>query len=147
METKKILDKALEIAYKAHAGQLDKGGNPYILHPLRVALHCRTEEEKMVALLHDVLEDTAVTLEDLEREGFPEEVLEAVEYLTKKDGEDYQTFIKRVSHRTLAIRVKLRDLEDNMDESRLGGKKHWKMETYREAYDYLYKELENISRY
>lgn len=123
METKKILDKALEIAYKAHAGQLDKGGNPYILHPLRVALHCRTEEEKMVALLHDVLlEDTAVTLEDLEREGFPEEVLEAVEYLTKKDGEDYQTFIKRVSHRTLAIRVKLWDLEDNMDESRLGAK-------------------------
>lgn len=73
-----MLNRALEIARKAHAGQVDKGGDTYIFHPVRVALHCRTEEEKIVALLHDVVEDTDITLDDLRREGFSAEVLDAL---------------------------------------------------------------------
>ena len=130
-------NKALEIAYKAHFGQLDKGGSPYILHPIRVALHCQTEDEKIVALLHDVVEDTAMTFEDLKAEGFNDKLLEALKCLTKEEGEDYKTFIERVSTNHLATKVKIQDLKDNMDVTRLNGKTHWKLETYKEALEYL----------
>ena len=73
-----MLNKALNIACKAHIGQLDKGGSPYILHPVRVALHCQTEDEKIVALLHDVVEDTSITFEDLKTEGLDDTLLEAL---------------------------------------------------------------------
>lgn len=132
-----MLNRALEIARKAHAGQVDKGGDTYIFHPVRVALHCRTEEEKIVALLHDVVEDTDITLDDLRREGFSAEVLDALQCLTKIKGEDYMDFIRRVATNPLATQVKLHDLRDNMDVSRLGGKPHWKMDTYRQALRYL----------
>ena len=138
-----MLNKALNIAYKAHLGQLDKAGAPYILHPMRVALHCQTENEKIAALLHDVIEDTPVTLEDLKNEGFSDEVLAALKCLTMMEGEDYKTFVQRVATNPLAIRVKIQDLKDNMDLSRLGGKPHWKMDTYKEALSYLEKCLEN----
>ena len=130
-------NKALEIAYKAHFGQLDKGGSPYILHPIRVALHCQTEDEKIVALLHDVVEDTAMTFEDLKAEGFNDKLLEALKCLTKEEGEDYKTFIERVSTNHLATKVKIQDLKDNMDVTRLNGKTHCKLETYKEALEYL----------
>lgn len=130
-------NKALEIAYKAHIGQLDKGGSPYILHPVRVALHCQTEDEKIVALLHDVVEDTSITFEDLKAEGVDDRLLEALKCLTKEEGEDYKAFIERVSTNRLATKVKIQDLKDNMDVTRLNGKAHWKLETYKEALEYL----------
>mgnify|MGYP000015291418 FL=1 len=136
-----MLNKALDIAYKAHLGQIDKAGAPYILHPMRVVLHCQTEDEKIVALLHDVVEDTPITLEELKTQGFSDDVLAALKCLTKIKGEDYQTFIQRVATNPLAVKVKIQDLKDNMDLSRLGGKPHWKMETYKEALIYLEQNL------
>ncbi len=130
-------NRVLEIVYKAHLGQVDKDGNPYKLHPVRVALHCQTEDEKIVALLHDVVEDTSLTLEDLKAERFSDEVINALCCLTKVKGEDYKIFIERVSTNRLVIRVKIQDLKDNMDVSRLNGKKHWKLEMYKEALEYL----------
>lgn len=132
-----MLNKALSIAYEAHEKQVDKAGAPYILHPMRVALHCKTEEEKVVALLHDVLEDSPMTLEDLKSEGFNEEILEALKCLTKIKGEDYRDFIQRIVLNPLATRVKIQDLKDNMDISRLGGKPHWKLDLYQEAMELL----------
>ena len=130
-------NKALEIAYKAYIGQLDKGGSPYILHLVRVALHCQTEDEKIVALLHDVVEDTSITFEDLKMEGLDDRLLEALKCLTKEAGEDYKAFIERVSTNRLATKVKIQDLKDNMDVIRLNSKVHWKLETYKEALEYL----------
>ena len=132
-----MLNKALNIAYKAHIGQLDKGGSPYILHPVRVALHCQTEDEKIVALLHAVVEDTSITFEDLKTEGLDDRLLEALKCLIKEEGEDYKAFIERVSTNRLATKVKIQDLKDNMDVTRLNGKAHWKLETYKEALEYL----------
>ncbi len=125
-----MIAKALEIAYKSHKEQVDKGGNPYILHPIRVALHCEKEEEKIVALLHDVIEDTDVTIEDLRTEGFGQDILDAIAALSKADGEGYEQFIQRVAQNSLATRVKIQDLKDNMDITRLNGKPHWKMDIY-----------------
>lgn len=132
-----MLNKALDIAYKAHKGQVDKAGVPYILHPMRVALNCSTEEEKIVALLHDVVEDTPITLEELKAEGFSDGILAALKSLTKTKGEDYRNFIQRVVINPLAARVKIQDLKDNMDLSRLGGKPHWKLDLYQEALELL----------
>src|SRR5687767_2629355 len=81
------LERAIAIAAQAHAGQVDKAGQPYILHPLRVMLRLATEEERIVGVLHDVVEDTPVSLQQLRDEGFSESVLSAVEALTKRDGE------------------------------------------------------------
>ncbi|OJH34351.1 HD domain-containing protein [Cystobacter ferrugineus] len=113
------LEDALELAVQAHRGQRDKAGQPYILHPLRVMARLDTETERMVALLHDVVEDTPYTLERLRELGYSEEVLGALERLTKAEGEDYAAFIERVRPHPLARRVKLADLEDNMDVRRL----------------------------
>ncbi|ATB36548.1 guanosine-3',5'-bis(diphosphate) 3'-pyrophosphohydrolase [Cystobacter fuscus] len=113
------LEDALELAVRAHRGQRDKAGQPYILHPLRVMARLDTETERMVALLHDVVEDTPYTLERLRELGYSEEVLGALERLTKAEGEDYAAFIERVRPHPLARRVKLADLEDNMDVRRL----------------------------
>lgn len=134
-----MLNKALDIAYKAHLGQTDKAGAPYILHPMRVAMHCKTEEEKTVALLHDVMEDTPVTFEDLKTEGFSDEVLAALKCITKTKDEAYEAFIRRVATNPLATKVKIQDLKDNMDVSRLNGRPHWKMDTYKTALEYLEK--------
>lgn len=137
-----MLKKALEIACKAHNGQVDKGGNPYILHPIGVALNCNTQQEKIVALLHDVVEDTPITIEDLRMAGFANGIIDAVKCLTKTEGEEYKDFIKRVSTNKLATQVKIRDLKDNMDVTRLNGQKHWKLEIYKEALEYLLKSVE-----
>lgn len=137
MPTPALISRALDIAVKAHEEQVDKGGNPYIWHPVRVALHSHSDEEKIAALLHDVIEDTSVTMADLAKAGFSEKVLDAIQCLTKKEGEEYMDFIQRVSGNEIAAKVKIQDLNDNMDVSRLNGRKPWKMDTYKQALDYL----------
>ncbi|WP_449245426.1 GTP pyrophosphokinase [Desulfobacca acetoxidans] len=114
-----ILEKAILIAVQAHQGQVDKAGVPYILHPLRVLLKLNSETEMIIGALHDVVEDTTWTLESLKQEGFPTEILEAIDCLTRREGEDYNDFIKRVAGNPLARKVKMRDLEDNMNILRL----------------------------
>ncbi len=113
------LERAIEIAAKAHAGQVDKAGHPYILHPLRLMLAVRTPHERMSAILHDVVEDTAVTLSDLTREGFPPEVLAAIKALTKRPGESRIDAAHRAAANSIAKVVKLADVTDNMDLSRI----------------------------
>ena len=117
---KKIhLGKAIELAKQHHKGQTDKAGKPYIEHPLRVMNQVESEEEKIVAVLHDIVEDTDISLNDLRNEGFSEEVVSAVECLTKQDGENYDSYIERISFNPLAVKIKLADLEDNRDLTRL----------------------------
>ncbi|HIB51728.1 MAG TPA: HD domain-containing protein [Candidatus Marinimicrobia bacterium] len=118
--TKKLyLDRAIELAKQHHEGQTDKAGKPYIEHPLRVMNQVESEEEKIVAVLHDIVEDTDISLDDLRSEGFSEEVVSAVECLTKQDGENYDSYIERISFNPLAVKIKLADLEDNSDLTRL----------------------------
>jgi (p)ppGpp synthase/HD superfamily hydrolase len=114
-----LLEKAISIAVEAHRGQKDKDGAPYILHPLRVMGRVDGESAKMVAVLHDVVEDTSWTFEKLRGEGFPDEILQALEGVTKRQGESYEDFVKRAGNNPVARRVKLADLEDNMDVRRL----------------------------
>lgn len=117
--TPSLLARAIEIAASAHATQVDKGGAPYILHPLRMMMKQTTEAAMIAAVLHDVVEDTSWTLEKLRAEGFPEEVLEAVANLTKRAGEEYADFITRAGTNPISRSVKLADLEDNMDLKRI----------------------------
>ena len=118
--TKKLyLDRAIDLAKQHHEGQTDKAGNPYIEHPLRVMNQMESEEEKIVAVLHDIVEDTDISLDDLRNEGFSKEVVDAVECLTKQDGENYDSYIERISFNPLAVKIKLADLEDNRDLTRL----------------------------
>jgi len=112
------LEDSIILATQAHAGQVDKAGVSYILHPLRVMFRVRSEVERTVAILHDVVEDTSITLGDLREAGYSEEILEAVDHLTRREGETYRQFIERVREDELARIVKLADLEDNMDPSR-----------------------------
>ena len=113
------LERAIEIAAAAHAGQIDKAGHPYILHPLRVMLRVSTEHERMSAVLHDVVEDTPVTFDQLAREGFPQEVLLAIEALTKRPGESRLQAAERAAANPIARVVKLADNAENMDLSRI----------------------------
>jgi (p)ppGpp synthase/HD superfamily hydrolase len=99
----------------------DRYGAPYILHPLRVMDRLDTTTEKIVGVLHDVVEDTAWTFEELARQGFPPAVLEALRCVTKKEGEDYEDFVRRSASNSLARRIKLADLQDNMDLRRMSG--------------------------
>ncbi|MFL5385827.1 MAG: HD domain-containing protein [Longimicrobiaceae bacterium] len=113
------LEEAIRIAVEAHRGQKDRAGAPYVLHPLRMMLRVRTDAERMAAVLHDVVEDTAWTLDDLRARGFPDEVLEAVDRLTRRPGEPYDAVVERAAAHPVARRVKLADLEDNLDLRRL----------------------------
>jgi (p)ppGpp synthase/HD superfamily hydrolase len=113
------LGKAIAIAAQAHQDQYDKAGTPYILHPLRLMLRMSSETEMMAAILHDVVEDTEWTLAKLRQAGFAEEIVQAVECLTHRGHETYDEFIARVSTNVIASKVKLADLEDNMDMRRL----------------------------
>lgn len=113
------LERAVAIAVKAHQGQKDKYGAPYILHPLRVMARVSSDTEKIVAILHDVVEDTDWTFQQLRKEGFSDEVIRALDCVTKREGEPYEDFVKRSAGNPLARRVKLADLEDNMDIRRL----------------------------
>lgn len=114
------VEDAISLAVRAHAGQKDRYGQPYILHVIRVAARVFDPPAQMAAALHDVVEDTAVTLDELRLMGYPEPVLAAVECLTRRDSETYEEFIERIAPNPLAVRVKLADLEDNMDLRRGG---------------------------
>src|SRR3954452_19997742 len=104
------IEKALQIAAKSHEGQTDKVGQPYLLHPLRVMNSVEGEEARIVAVLHDVIEDTAITEDDLRREGFSEAVIAAVLCLTHRKGEPYAGYVVRCKGNDIARRVKLADL-------------------------------------
>lgn len=113
------LERAIQIAALAHQGQKDKAGHPYILHPLRIMLKMDTLEQMMIAVLHDVVEDSTWTLNHLREEGFPPAVIEGVDALTRRPGETYQSYIERIKQHPFVIPVKLGDLEDNMNMLRL----------------------------
>ena len=115
----KLLEKAIGIATEAHRGQTDRYGAPYILHPLRVMHRVNNEKEKIVAILHDVVEDTDWTFAALKKEGFSKDIIAALDCVTKREGEPYEKFVKRSGSNPLALRVKLADLEDNMDIRRM----------------------------
>lgn len=131
------LNRALEIATEAHAGQVDKGGAPYITHPMRVSAAVEGEDAKIVGLLHDVVEDgPGWTLGQLRREGFSDAVVEAVDALTHRKGEDYFASIERAKANPLARQVKLADLTDNSDRTRLkeiGEREEKRLAKYAEA--------------
>lgn len=136
------LDVAIHIAAKHHLGQFDKGGNPYILHPLKVMHYTRSEdpEVQMIAILHDIVEDTEVTLEYLEHLGFSSRVVDGIDAMTKRKGEEYNDYIRRVSSNFDAIIVKMADLRHNTDIRRLKGiteKDHARMKRYQETYEKL----------
>jgi hypothetical protein len=113
------LDDAIQIARRAHEGQLDKSGRPYIGHPLRVMGLVATEHERMVAVLHDVVEDTSVTIDDLASAGCPAEVLSAVDAISKRPGEERDTYLARVAGNPLALVVKRADIADNSSPDRM----------------------------
>lgn len=135
-----MLGLALSIAMEAHRGQFDKAGIDYIEHPIYVASQVDSEEEKAVALLHDVIEDSPFTAEELLLAGLSETVVTAVQVLSKKKGQDYQTYLENVKSNSLARVVKLADLKHNSDLSRLSSvtdKDLERLEKYKKAIDYL----------
>ena len=115
------LERAIQIAVEAHAGANDRGGKPYILHPIGVMMRCETEDEKIVAILHDVVEDTEWTFEALRKEGFSETIIEALETVTKhSEDEDYDEFVQRSLKNEIGRKVKIADLRENLDVTRIG---------------------------
>jgi (p)ppGpp synthase/HD superfamily hydrolase len=116
---RRLIETSLQIALRAYAGNVDKAGREYILHPLRVMAKMKTELEMSAALLHDVLEDSDIPAEELLAEGIPAEVVEAVQHLTKMEEEEYMDFVARAGKNKIAAAVKLADIEDNIDVLRL----------------------------
>lgn len=143
MSKEELLNKAIRIAEKAHRGQTDKFGTPYIGHIIRVMNYGKTYDEKIVGVLHDVIEDCPkITYEYLLQEGFPNEIVFAIECLTKNSpDQDYTEFIKQTEKSALAVAVKLNDLRDNMDLTRftrpLTEKDAKRLNKYLTAYLYL----------
>ena len=134
------LENALAIAAAAHAGQIDKAGQPYILHPIRVMLSVKNGDERIAAILHDVVEDTPVSFDDLESEGFSAAVVDAVRALTKTEGESRIEAALRAVKDPIARQVKLADVSDNMDLSRIPSpteKDHARQEEYKRVRDIL----------
>ena len=113
-ETPSLIEQAIAIALKAHRGQIDKAGAPYILHPLRLMLQMESEEEQLAAVLHDVVEDSDETFETLHRAGIPETVIETLQLLTHQESDSYEDYINKIKHHPIARKVKLADLNDNM---------------------------------
>ena len=133
------LELAEKLSRFAHAGQVDKGGNPYYLHPLAVSEKLRSEDDKIVGLLHDVLEDTEVK-ESTIRDLFGDTVADAVVSLTHREGEAYEDYVERASRNEIARRVKRADVENNMDLSRIsipGEKDIMRLDKYKKALQIL----------
>lgn len=134
------LERAIEIAARTHVGQVDKGGAPYILHPLRVMLRVAPGAQQIVAVLHDVVEDSEVMFEDLEREGFSAEMISGLRAVTKVENESYEDFVARAALDPVGRAVKLADLMENSDLSRIAQpsqKDLERVQKYRRAIAYL----------
>lgn len=132
--------RAIEIARAAHAGQTDKAGQPYILHPLRVMDACPGEAQRIVAVLHDVVEDSDWTLDSLRAEGLPDDLAIALDAVTRREGEDYLDFVRRAGRNGIARAVKIADLRDNLDMTRIaspGEADRRRMARYRQALEIL----------
>lgn len=114
------LERAIAIAAEAHAGQMDKAGQPYILHPLRVMLGAKTHDERVVAVLHDVVEDSDWTIEDLTEKGLTKVQAAALDAVTRKEDETYTEFVERAGKNEVGRAVKILDLHDNCDLARIG---------------------------
>jgi (p)ppGpp synthase/HD superfamily hydrolase len=136
-ENMSTLERAIVIAANGHAGAVDKGGAPYILHPLRMMLNLTSTDERIVAVLHDVCEDCeGWTLDRLRQEGFADHIIAALDSVTKLDGEDYEAFARRAAANPIGRRVKLADLADNCDLSRISSpteEDYQRIEKYRRA--------------
>lgn len=140
------IEKALSIALEAHGGQTDKFGQPYVLHPLRLMHRFRDPELQTIAILHDVVEDSDWTLDQLRSEGFTERIVHAVDALTRREDESYESLINRAAGNPIARQVKLADLEDNMDIRRMnsiGEADRERLNRYRRAYEQLQSTLSN----
>ena len=111
--------KALKLCFEAHKNQLDKSGMPYVFHPFHLAEQMNSEESVVVALLHDVVEDTDLTIEDLKVMGFSESVTDAIALMTHEEGVEYMDYVKNIKSNEIARKVKLADLKHNSDLSRL----------------------------
>ncbi|NLL89421.1 MAG: HD domain-containing protein [Firmicutes bacterium] len=136
----KLLELAIEVATQAHKGQLDKGGNPYILHPQAVAAALDSTENKIVAYLHDVVEDTEITLEDLKEMGFTYRIVNSIRILTKSKDISYEDYLKSVKKDSNAWHVKMADIKHNMDISRIPeptAKDFARIEKYKKALAFL----------
>ena len=134
------LERAIQIAVEAHAGQVDKAGSPYVLHPLRVMLRMKTNDERIVAVLHDVVEDSRWSLDLLRAEGFSEQVVRAIDSVTRRGGETYKEFVLRAGLDPFGRSVKLADLEDNSDLQRIAApteQDRARTERYRRAIEQL----------
>lgn len=144
------LNRALEIAVVHHSGQTQKNGEPYALHSIRIALTLPTEAEKITALLHDIVEDTNISLADLADEGFASEILEALDLLTHSPSADYSEYIAKIATNPLARAVKIADLTDNMDLRRINGpftdRDIARIQKYRAAYSALTEPLTPASK-
>ena len=143
----KLIETALQIALRAYAGKTDKAGRAYILHPLRVMAKMNTDLERSAALLaaRDVLEDSDITAGELLAEGIPAEVVEAIQYLSKDEGEEYQNFVARAKRNKIAAKVKMADFEDNIDVLRLSSLDEWdlaRIKRYHTAWRLLQEESE-----
>lgn len=139
-----MLEKAIEIAARAHQGQKDKSGQPYILHPLRVMMNCSGDVEKVSAVLHDVLEDTQVTIKELQEAGISEEALQLILLLTKREDEPYDEYIEKICSSPSACHIKLADLKDNMNLKRLpepSEKDYERLEKYERAWERIHEVL------
>lgn len=134
------LEKAIALAATQHAGQLDKGGQPYILHPLRLMLQFSNPTLQIIAVLHDILEDTSTTAKDLEALGFSAEIIQAIQALTKQIGESRLETVKRTVLNPLATQVKYVDVLDNMNLSRINNptaRDFARLEEYKEVLEIL----------
>jgi len=139
------LADAIALAAEAHAGQTDKAGAPYVLHLLRVMQAQDTKEAMMAGVLHDLVEDTKFDFDDLRGRGYPDEVIEALRHVTKRADEPYEEFAHRAGQHPIARQVKIADLEDNMDVTRLDSvteKDAQRLAKYRRAHKKLVEQNE-----
>ncbi len=131
-----LLDLAITIAHQAHAQQVDKAGQPYINHPLKVMEQMDSLETKIVAVLHDAIEDSDLTLDHLYQQGFPTMIVEAIAAITKLDHEAYEDYLERVMHNAIARKVKIADVTHNLDISRIAhptDRDYQRLEKYRKV--------------
>ena len=139
----KLTKEAMKLCFEAHKDQKDKSGIPYVFHPIHLAEQMKDEKTTVVAMLHDVIEDTEYTMEDLEEKGFGNDILEAISLMTHNDGSNYMDYVARIKGNPIARAVKLADLNHNSDTTRLDEideKALRRVEKYKEAIAFLEEE-------